>query len=118
VQKIGGEREVKKQQQSIVKGGGRVAASWGGGGGGRGMVALLSSLSSSRQDGQREGSGDNFDDCGGGEVASWLSSRGMGKEKDGMGAASDGERGGGHAVVVSFGRLDLAVKHPIPSRAC
>jgi hypothetical protein len=79
------------------------------------VVALLSSSSLSRQDddvGQREGSGDNFDDCGGGEVASWLSSRGMGKEKGGMGATSDGERGGGHAVVISFGRLDLAVKHP------
>jgi hypothetical protein len=43
---------------------------------------------------------------------------GVGKEKGGMGATSDGERGGGHAVVVSFGRLDLAVKTPIPSRAC
>ena len=62
--------------------------------------------------GQREGSEDNFDDCGGGEVALWLSSRGVGKEKGGMEAISNGERGGGHAVVVSFGRLDLAVKHP------
>ncbi len=114
MQKIGGEREVKKTTTINCKRGRscrRVV-----GGGGMGMVALLSSPSSSRQDedvGQREGSGDNFDDCAGrGEVALWLSSRGMGKEKGGMGATSNGERGGGHTVVVSFGRLDLAVKHP------
>ena len=79
------------------------------------MVALWSSSFLSRQDdnvGQREGSGDNFDGCGGEEVALWLSSRGVGKEKGGTCATSDGERGGGHAVVVSFGRLDLAAKHP------
>ncbi len=79
------------------------------------MVVLLSSSSSSPKDddvGQREGSGDNFDDWCGGEVALWLSSRGVGKEEGGMGATSDGERGGGRAVVVSFGRLDFTVKHP------
>ena len=82
----------------------------------RGEVTLLSSLSSlSHEDddvGQREGSGDNFDDCGGGEVASWLSLRGMGKEKGGMAATSDGEGGRGHTVLVSFCLLDLAVKQP------
>jgi hypothetical protein len=61
-----------------------------------------------------EKTGDNFDDYGEGEVAFWLSSRGMGKEKGRMGATSDGDRGGGHTVVVSFSRLDLAVKHPPP----
>jgi hypothetical protein len=79
------------------------------------MVALSSSSTSSRQDddvGQREGSGDNFDDCGGGEVALWLSSRGVGKEKGGMAATSDGERGRGHTVLVSFCLLDLAVENP------
>jgi hypothetical protein len=43
VQKIGGEREVKKKQQSIVKGGGCVIALWGVR---RGEVVLSSSLSS------------------------------------------------------------------------
>jgi hypothetical protein len=42
----------------------------------------------------------------------WLSSRGVGKEKGGVVATSDGERGGGHTVVVSFCPLDLAVKYP------
>ena len=44
-----------------------------------------------------------------------LLSRGVGKdlgEKVGMRATSDGERGGGHVVVIFVDQLDLAVKHP------